>query len=265
MLESTNILDSIFEQKRQEVAQRKAKVDLRTMRRWASEQKPPLDFLGSISTRKPALIAEVKRASPSKGEFGLRYSALELAQLYFANGAAAVSVLTDEAYFRGNLDDLKSTAGLPQRAPLLQKDFICDPYQVYEARAYGADAVLLIASYLDFDLMQELHDLATELGMSALVETHTAEEIEKALRIDGLKIVGVNNRNLRNFQVDLQTCIRLRTLVPAEICYVAESGIHTAKDVLDLRKHDIHIMLVGEALVKSENPIQKIEELLLFR
>ncbi len=263
MDQTTNLLETIFAEKRAEIANRKDKVDLQTIRQKALEQDPPRDFLGALKAVKPALIAEVKRASPSKGEFGLRYSALELAQLYRDNGAAAISVLTDEKYFRGSLEDLSAIASFPQRPPLLQKDFICDAYQIYEARAHGADAVLLIASYLDFGLMQELHDLVIELGMVALVETHTQNEVELALRLRGLKLIGVNNRDLRNFRVDLHTCIQLRRYVPLNIHFVAESGIHTANDVRLLMENGIYTMLVGEALVMADDLIQKIKELLL--
>ncbi|MCX8062337.1 MAG: indole-3-glycerol phosphate synthase TrpC [Anaerolineales bacterium] len=263
MNQTANILEQIFDHKRDEIAKRKARVSFATMRRQAEAQNRPLDFLSALQQTKPAVIAEVKRASPSKGEFGLKVSALELAQLYFANGATAISVLTDERYFQGGLEDLQSITKLPKRVPILQKDFLYDPYQVYEARAYGADAVLLIASYLEFGRMQEMHDCATELGMSALVEAHTADEVEKALRLQGLKIIGINNRDLRTFQVSLNTCLELRSLVPTDILFVAESGIQTADDVRRLLANEISAILVGEALVRSENPAQKLKELLL--
>ncbi|RCK74300.1 MAG: Indole-3-glycerol phosphate synthase [Anaerolineae bacterium] len=260
---SNSILDTIFAYKRQEIEQRKSILNLEELRRIAEAQPPQRDFLAALCHSKPALIAEVKRASPSKGDFGSIYSPLELAQLYMANGAAAISVLTDEKYFRGSLDDLRAIANLGSQLPILQKDFICDPYQIYEARASGADAILLIASYLELDLIQDLHDLARELGMHALVETHTAEEIEKALRIRGLKIIGVNNRNLRDFSVNIQTCLQLRPLVPPQIQFVAESGIHTAAQVRLLIANKINALLVGEALVKAQNPAEKLCELLL--
>ncbi|MCS6907114.1 MAG: indole-3-glycerol phosphate synthase TrpC [Anaerolineales bacterium] len=263
MTSPNTILEEIFEHKQAEVAQRKKSLGDHTIRLRAAEQNPPLDFFSALKQAKLALIAEIKRASPSKGEFGLKYSASELAQLYAAHGAAAISVLTDERYFRGSLEDLRAVAQLPQRVPLLQKDFLCDPYQVYEARAYGADAVLLIASYLDFGLMQELHDLATELGMAALVEVHTARELEKALRLRGLRIIGVNNRNLHDFSVNLRICLELRPHVPSELLLVAESGIQSADDIRLLIEHGITAFLVGEALVRSGNPAQTLREFLL--
>ncbi|PWH19701.1 MAG: indole-3-glycerol phosphate synthase TrpC [Anaerolineae bacterium] len=263
MERTDNLLETIFAHKRLEVEQRKGRMDLPTMRRLAEEQPTAHNFLSALRRTQPALIAEVKRASPSKGDFGNRYSALELAQLYSIHGAAAISVLTDQKYFRGDLQVLKEIAALPSRPPILQKDFFCDPYQVYEARANGADAILLIASYLDLNLMQDLHDLAETLGLFALVETHTPAEVEKALRLRGLKILGVNNRDLRDFSVDLQTCLQLRRLVPSDIQFVAESGIHTAKQVRLLMENGISAMLVGEALVTAENPAEKLNELLL--
>ncbi|GAB4475316.1 MAG: indole-3-glycerol phosphate synthase TrpC [Anaerolineales bacterium] len=263
MMATGNILEQIFTEKRQEVANRKHKIDLQTMRRQAEEQQRPLDFYKALKQAKPALIAEIKRASPSKGDFAVHLSASELAQCYLRGGAAAISVLTDEHYFRGSFADLRSIAELPQRVPILQKDFLCDCYQVYEARANGADAILLIASFLEVGLLQELHDCATQLGMSVLVEVHTADELEKALRLRGLKILGVNNRNLRDFRVDLQTCLELRPRVPPDILFVAESGIKSADDVRRLMEQEITAFLVGETLVRSKEPTQKIKELLL--
>jgi len=265
MENSGSILDTIFTHKRQEVEQRKSLIGLVEVRRLAETRPTGRDFLAALRRSKPALIAEIKRASPSKGDFGSPYSPLQLAQLYVTYGAAAMSVLTDEKYFHGSLKTLKEIANLSKTLPILQKDFLYDPYQVYEARANGADAILLIASYLDLSLLQDLHDLAGELGMHVLVETHSAAEVEKALCIRGLKIVGVNNRDLRDFSVHLQTCLQLRPLVPPEIQFVAESGIHTAEQVRLLMANEITAMLVGEALVRAENPAEKLTELLLKR
>lgn len=263
-MESTgSILDTIFTHKRREVEQCKSQISLAEVRRQAEAQPAGRDFLAALRHSQPALIAEVKRASPSQGDFASPYSPLELAQLYITSGAAAMSVLTDEKYFHGSLQILMEIADFSAQVPILQKDFLYDPYQVYEARANGADAILLIASYLDLSLLQDLHDLAGELGMHALVETHTAAEVEKALCIRGLKIVGVNNRDLRDFSVDLQTCLQLRPLVPPEVQFVAESGIHTAEQVRLLLANQITAMLVGEALVRAENPAEKLMELLL--
>lgn len=265
MESSDSVLDTIFTHKRREVEQRKSRISLVEVRRLAEMQPGGRDFLMALRHSKPALIAEVKRASPSKGDFESPYSPLELAQLYITCGAAAMSVLTDEQYFHGSLEVLKEIADLSSHVPILQKDFLYDPYQVYEARANGADAILLIASYLELSLLQDLHDLAEELGMHALVETHTAAEVENALRIRGLKIIGVNNRDLRDFSVHLQTCLQLRPLVPPEVQFVAESGIHTAEQVRLLLANQITAVLVGEALVRAENPPEKLKELLLKR
>lgn len=263
MVYGSGILESIFDHKRREIAHRKGMVDLPTLRRQAEEQAPALDFCAALQKTKPALIAEIKRASPSKGDFGVSYSAIELAQMYIHNGAAAISVLTDEKFFHGRLEDLQAIASLHPRVPILRKDFLCDPYQIYEARAYGADAVLLIASYLPLEIMQELHDLSADLGMSALVEVHTAAELERALKLRGLHILGVNNRNLRDFSVNLETCLSLRPLVSTNLIFVAESGIRNADDVRLLMEHGIQVFLVGETLVRSPNPALKIKELLL--
>lgn len=263
MVSGNDILERIFERKREEVAKRKAMIDLPTMRRQAESQPAALRFGDSLRQRKPALIAEIKRTSPSKGDFGMSYSAVELAQIYLDAGAAAISVLTDREFFRGNLEDLQAIASLRPRVPILRKDFLCDPYQIYEARACGADAVLLIASYLKLEMMQEFHDLAEDLGMCALVEVHTATELELALQLRGLKILGVNNRNLHDFSVNLETCLKLKPLVPADILFVAESGIRGSDDVHLLLDHGIHVFLVGETLVRAQNPTRKVKELLL--
>jgi indole-3-glycerol phosphate synthase len=198
----------------------------------------------------------VKCASPSKGLLVEDFDALRLADTYRHNGAAAISVLTDERYFRGHLNYLAQVAayfaqsGL--RLPLLRKDFICDPYQVYEARAAGADAVLLIAAHLDIQQLRDLHALICALGMAPLVEVHNQAELEAAAQLD-LRLLGVNNRDLRDFTVRLETTLELLPLVPAGVCLVAESGIHSPADVVRLRTAGVDAILVGEALVTAPN------------
>jgi indole-3-glycerol phosphate synthase len=182
-----------------------------------------------------------------------------LACTYATNGAAALSVLTDEKFFQGSLNDL-SVARAAAGVPALRKDFIVDSYQVYEARAAGADAVLLIVAALRLDQMQELHELIHSLGMTALVEVHDEAEVEIALQIDP-KLIGVNNRNLHDFSVDLQTTERLRKCIPANIALVAESGIHTANDVARVRDMGVDAILVGEALVTASDVGAKVREL----
>ncbi len=214
---------------------------------------------GGGEGRQVTLIAEVKCASPSRGLLSPDFDPLKLAATYAANGAAAISVLTDERYFKGHLDYLRQIRQA-QAIPLLRKDFICDPYQVYEARAAGADALLLIAAELDLSQLADLQALTHSLGMAALVEVHNLPELETALQ-SGARLIGINNRNLHTFQVSLETSQELRPLIPAEICVVAESGIHSAADVARLAAINIQAVLVGEALVTAADTAAKVREL----
>jgi indole-3-glycerol phosphate synthase len=259
-----NILDEIFAHKIDEIAACKLTRPLAEVRAEAEATPQAADFLFALRTSHsiPALIAEVKFASPSKGVLVADPDPLELARTYAENGAAAISVLTDEKYFHGKLEYLSAIhADLPT-IPLLRKDFTCDAYQVYEARAAGASAVLLIAAYLDAGQLAEFHALALSLGLTPLVEVHKRSELDRALRLDGLRLLGVNNRDLRTFRVDLQTCLDLRRLVPDDVCFVAESGIHTPADVARLREAGVDAMLIGEALVKAEDVGGKVRQLL---
>jgi len=254
------ILDRILANKYIEVAQRRIAMPIERLREQALAQLPPRDFLGALKqAERPALIAECKKASPSKGLLRPKYDPAQLACTYAKNGAAALSVLTDEKFFQGSLNDLttaRGSAGLPA----LRKDFIVDGYQVYEARAAGADAVLLIVAALQLEKLRELHQLINELGMTALVEVHDEAEVETALQIEP-KLIGVNNRNLHDFSVDLHTTARLRKCIPAEIALVAESGIHTAEDVSRVRDMGVDAILVGEALVTADDVGAKVREL----
>jgi len=262
-----SILDEIFAHKREEVARQKRVRSLFSLRTLAEGAPPPRDFLGSIrrysfpagypeshQDRQPALIAEIKRASPSRGLLMPDFDPLSLACIYQENGAAAISILTDERYFQGHLDYLWEVADLreknPPGLPLLRKDFICDPYQLYQSRSSGADAVLLIVAGLQVPLLHELHDLARRLNLTPLVEVHTLEELEIALTCDPV-LIGINNRNLHDFSVNLETTLRLRESVPPGICLVAESGIHSEEDVALLASAGVDALLVGEALVTS--------------
>jgi indole-3-glycerol phosphate synthase len=254
------ILDRILANKYLEVAQRRSATPIELLREQALAQTPPRDFLGALQQAgRPALIAECKKASPSKGLLQPEYDPAQLARTYAANGAAALSVLTDEKFFQGSLNDL-SVACVAAGLPALRKDFIVDGYQIYEARAAGADAVLLIVAALRMDQMQELHQLINELGMTALVEVHDEAEVEIALKI-APKLLGVNNRNLHDFTVDLQTTGRLRKYIPANIALVAESGIHTTEDVARVKDMDVDAILVGEALVTANDVSAKVREL----
>ncbi len=258
-----SILDEIFAHKRAEVAAQQRLAPLAQMRRLAEEASAPQNFIAALrqSPFRPALIAEAKKASPSKGVLTADFDPLALARLYRENGAAAMSVLTDERYFQGCLDFLRQIAALPERLPLLRKDFLYDPYQVYEARAAGADAVLLIAASLTAAQLRDLHQLAQELGMAALVEVHTVAELELALSCEP-QLVGINNRNLHTFHVSLETTRQLRPLLPSSVCVVAESGIHTPADVAALRAMSVDAMLVGESLVQAADVGAKARELL---
>ena len=258
------ILDEIFAHKRVEVETRKCEIPLVELRSISESAPPSPGFIHAIRSTgySPALIAEVKFASPLKGILVENPDPVSLAQIYAGNGAAAISVLTDEKYFHGHLDYLRQIHIALPKLPLLRKDFICDPYQVYEARAAVASAVLLITAYLDPAQLADLHALILSLGMAALVEVHNRTELEAALRLDGLSLLGANNRDLRTFKVGLQTCLDLRPLVPAEVCFVAESGIRTAEDVLRLSAAGVDAMLVGEALVTAPDIGEKIRTLM---
>ena len=254
-----NILEAIFEYKRSEVTRHRRAVPLERVQIQSAESPSPPDFVAALlsSRSRPALIAEVKRASPSRGPLAVGDDPLELADTYQSNGAAAVSVLTDERYFDGHLDHLRQIARRFPALPLLRKDFILDPYQLYQSRAAGAAAVLLIASALPSALLRELHRISNKIGMAALVEVHSADDVQVALSCSP-KLIGINNRNLNDFSVDLQTTRDLLPQIPPEICVVSESGIHTREDVGDL---SVDAILVGEALVTASDIALKVREL----
>jgi len=266
------ILDEIFAHKRSEVAQKEREKSLDLVQVEAAQADPALDFVAALRrfsgkaprAFSPAVIAEVKRASPSKGIFREDLDPIRLARLYRRNGAAAISVLTDERYFQGSLEHLRSIRRDFERAaprvPLLRKDFIFDPYQIYEARAAGADCVLLIAAHLSAEQLVQLHSLALDLGMTALVEVHSQAELEMALACEP-RLVGINNRDLRDFSVSLETTTRLSESVPQEVCLVAESGIHSRKDIDFLAGTKVDAVLVGEALVTAPDIAAKVREL----
>ena len=259
-----SILEEIFDHKTAEVEDQKRACPPAQVRRLAGEASPPMDFTRAIRRgpgQRPALIAEVKKASPSRGLLAADFDPLRLARLYRDNGASAISVLTETRYFQGSLDNLRQIAALAPRLPLLRKDFIFDPYQVYEARSTGADAILLIAAHLEPACLAELHALAGELGMAALVEVHSQVELEKALAACRPPLLGINNRDLGDFTVDLETTARLRPLAPAGTCVVAESGIHSPADVDRLMASGVDAVLVGEALVTAPDPAARIRSL----
>ena len=244
-----------------------AALDAPALRRAAHSSPAPRDFLSAIQRRRfglrPSLIAELKRASPSKGLLAPHLDLLQVADIYAQNGAATVSVLTDEKFFLGKLETLRELRFTHKsELPLLRKDFILDETQIYESRANGADAILLIAAALtDDSLFADLHACALSLGLAALVEVHDEVETERALKIPDVKLIGINNRNLATFDVSLETTERLRPMIPSEIAVVAESGIFTTQDVERLAKANVDAILIGEALVTSEDIPAKVREL----
>lgn len=256
------ILEEIFAYKRQELARRKQEKPLPLLRAEVEKAAPTHDFVQALrrAPGKPALIAEIKKASPSKGVLCPNFDPMSLARVYAENGAAAISVLTDEKYFQGHLGFLRQLAAASPRLPLLRKDFLYDEYQVYEARAAGADAILLIVAGLERNTLLSLHALACALGMTPLVEVHTVEELRLALECEPA-LIGINNRDLRDFSVSLETTFRLRPHIPDHICVVAESGIHSADDARTLAEAGIDAILVGEALVTANDVAAKVREL----
>lgn len=254
-----NILDEIVAWKRLEVEQCKRAKSPARVQAEAARLPAPRDFAAALRAPGVSLIAEIKRASPSKGAIRPDLDPVVLARCYAENGAAAISVLTDGKYFGGSLDDLRAVRQAVD-LPVLRKEFVVDPYQVYEARAAGADALLLIAAVLDDDELAQLGALALELAMSALVEVHNEVELARALRIDP-RIVGINNRDLKTFAVDLENTARLRPLIPVDVVLVAESGIRTRADVDRLGRIGVNAMLVGEALVRAEDVGRQVREL----
>jgi indole-3-glycerol phosphate synthase len=214
----------------------------------------------AVATGWTAIIAEVKKGSPSKGIIRADFDPLEIADVYQANGATCLSVLTDEHFFLGHLRFLAMIREAVS-LPLLRKDFICDPYQIYEARAAGADAILLIAAMLDLNQLSEFHAVARELQLDVLLEVHDEAEMERALKTD-CTMIGVNNRNLRTFETDLGTTARLASMMPPDRLLVTESGIHTRCDIIRLSGDGAHAYLIGESMMREEDIGLKLRELL---
>lgn len=258
-----SILAEIIAHKQTEIAA----LDAPTLRRAAESAPAPRDFLSAIKRRRfaprPSLIAELKRASPSKGILAAHLDLFQVADIYTQNGAAAISVLTDEKFFMGKLEtlyDLRFTHH--SSLPLLRKDFIIDEVQLHEAKANGADAILLIAAALTDDKhFADLHACALNLGLTALVEVHDEAETERALKLKDVKLIGINNRNLATFEVSLETTERIRPMISPDVAVVAESGIFSASDVDRLANANVDAILVGEALVTAEDIPAKVREI----
>lgn len=263
MNDTPDILKKILARKTEEVAERSARLSRLELSRQVGNLPAPRPFLqrlkNVIAEGQPAVIAEIKRASPSKGLLRDPFAPADIARSYAAAGATALSVLTDRDFFQGCEDYLRearAACGLP----VLRKDFITDPYQVYEARLIGADCILLIVAALDNAALRELARLAANLSMDILVEVHDAEELERALMIDA-PLIGINNRDLRTFETRLETTLELLTHIPENRTVVTESGIHTPEDVALMREQGVHAFLVGEAFMRAPDPGTKLAEL----
>lgn len=259
-MNKSDILERILAVKREEVAVAQAERPLAAVQAAAQAQAAPRDFVaairGKIAAGQAAVIAEIKKASPSKGVIRPDFRPAEIAADYAAYGAASLSVLTDRPFFQGAPEYLQA-ARAACALPVLRKDFLVDAYQVYEARAMGADAILLIAAALDFPAMREFEAIAHGLGMAVLVEVHDGAELELALQLD-TPLLGINNRNLRTFEVSLQNTLDLLPRIPSERIVVCESGILAAVDVALMRQHAVNAFLVGEAFMREPSPGQAL-------
>jgi len=252
----SDILDKIVAVKYQEVAAARKRLSLETVRADAESRVLTRDFVGALKAKiaagKPAVIAEIKKASPSKGVLREDFIPADIAQSYAEYGAACLSVLTDVQFFQGQVDYLKQARASCQ-LPVLRKDFMVDPYQIYESRSMGADCVLLIAACLDDAQMKDLEAIARSLDMAVLVEVHDGAELERALKLK-TPLIGINNRNLKTFEVSLDTTLVLKANVPADRFLVTESGILSRDDVLRMGAAGINAFLVGEAFMRAPDP-----------
>jgi len=259
-----DILVEIVENTRRELAARKYLTRLEELKSAVRDAAPAQDFAAALLAPRPvAVIAEIKKASPSRGVLRKDFDPVAIARTYASSGAAALSVLTDEKFFQGKIEYLSDIRGSVS-LPILRKDFTIDPYQVWEARAHGADAVLLIGEVLSAGELQPLLELTHELGMQALVEAHDREHLDLALSTSA-RLIGINNRNLRSFRVDLMNTERLAPFVPADRVLVSESGISSASDVRRLARSGVRAILVGETLLQADDIARKMKELLETR
>ncbi len=260
---NSDILNMILKRKAEEVAERRAAVSLSELRARLPEAPAPRGFVAAIEARlkagKTAVIAEIKKASPSKGLLRADFHPAEIARSYERGGAACLSVLTDRDFFQG-ADEYLMEARAACALPVLRKDFNIDPYQVVEARVLGADCILLIVAALDDGALRELAALARELRMDVLVEVHDAAELDRALALD-TRLIGINNRNLHNFETRLETTLDLLPNIPKDRIVVTESGIHNSADVALMREHGVNTFLVGETFMRTEIPGAELERL----
>jgi indole-3-glycerol phosphate synthase len=263
MQDTPDVLKKIVRRKAEEVAERSAAISLREITERVELASPVRDFVGAMEAKivagKSAVIAEVKKASPSKGIIRPDFDPAAIAADYAAHGAACLSVLTDVDFFQGS-DEYLQQARAACDIPVLRKEFIIDAYQVYEARVIGADCILLIAACLGDAQLSDLSGLALHLGMDVLVEVHDAQELERILPLN-LPLVGINNRDLRNFETSLQTTIGLLDKIPDDRIVVTESGIQSKDDIALMREHNVNAFLVGEAFMRAESPGARMEQL----
>ena len=263
MSDKPDILEKILARKVEEIAERRRSVGVRELQQQAGAADVPRGFINALQQKtaagQAAVIAEIKKASPSRGILREVFDPAWIAASYEKGGAACLSVLTDIDFFQG-ADAFLQAARAACSLPVLRKDFIIDPYQVYEARAIGADCILLIVAALDDAMLLELLQLAEALGMDALVEVHDADELERALALPA-RLVGINNRDLRTFETSLETTLGFLERIPADRIVVTESGIHTPDDVSLMRSHGVDVFLVGEAFMRATEPGEKLAEL----
>ena len=263
MTDTPDVLKKILARKCEEIAERSAKVSIEDLKKQIETASPVRGFIKAIQQKlaegQAAVIAEVKKASPSKGLLRENFVPADIAASYQAGGAACLSVLTDKDFFQGSEAYLVEARGACN-LPVIRKDFIIDAFQVYEARAMGADCILLIVAALDDEPLKTLHELANSLGMDVLVEVHDADELQRALKLN-LSLVGINNRNLRTFETSLQTTLDLLTDIPNNVVVVSESGLHKTDDIALLRQHHVNTFLIGEAFMRQENPGEALRRL----
>ncbi|MGD0589388.1 MAG: indole-3-glycerol phosphate synthase TrpC [Bacteroidota bacterium] len=255
-----SILENILKNTRQEVAVSKKTTPLEQLREMPGFQRHCFSLMKALHRKEVSIIAEIKKASPSKGVIRKNFDPYALAREYAENGASAISILTDKKYFQGNIrfiSDVRTSVALP----ILRKDFIVDSYQLTEAKAFGADAVLLIAAALEPKQLHDLHDEANKLGLDCLVEVHDERELA-TLDLKQVKVVGINNRDLSDFTVDVTTTLRVAMKIPKGIIIVSESGISSRADIDHLAVHGIHAILVGESLLRAESPGKALQALL---